>query len=97
METYRSSYVLRARATRLHDVDRDRTRFVTREIPQAAVQAVPDDFLVTMRPADASVAALSRRRAAYVAFLWKRLQSARPEAFFRRSTALDARSLKPGA
>jgi hypothetical protein len=49
---------------------------------EAAVAGVPDAFLAPMLPAQADLArgeALRRRRAAYVAYLWKRLQP--PRAF----------------
>jgi len=52
---------------------------LTRETLADAVADVPDDFLVASGVAH-EPAALSRRRAAYVAFLWKRLKS--PRDFF---------------
>lgn len=51
------------------------TELVTRDVLETAVAAVPDAFLLPLLPAPASQAALARRRAAYVAFLWKRLQA----------------------
>jgi hypothetical protein len=59
---------------------------VTRAVLESAVAAVPADFITPLLPAaahDGSSAsqadAVRRRRAAYVAFLWKRLQP--PRAF----------------
>jgi hypothetical protein len=59
---------------------------LTRAVLQSAVSDVPDTFLLPLlpvtvgRPSTAAAAeALHRRRAAYVAFLWKRLQP--PRAF----------------
>jgi hypothetical protein len=57
---------------------------LSRALVEAAVAAVPDSFLrpLLARPAldaQAGADALTRRRAAYVAFLWKRLES--PRAF----------------
>jgi hypothetical protein len=51
-----------------------------REALERAVAEVPDSFLAPMLPGEISgrpAEALRRRRAAYVAFLWKRLQSPR--------------------
>jgi len=52
---------------------------VTREVVEAAVDEVPDEFLrPLLREADhGSDEALLRRRAAYVAFVWKRLKAPR--------------------
>ena len=52
---------------------------LTREIVEAAVDEVPDEFLrPLLREADhGSDEALLRRRAAYVAFVWKRLKAPR--------------------
>jgi len=57
---------------------------LTRSVLQSAVDDVPDTFLLPLLPATiastiAAAEALRRRRAAYVAFLWKRLQP--PRAF----------------
>ena len=57
----------------------------------SAVEAVPDEFLAPLLPGAASPApmeALPRRRAAYAAFLWKRVAS--PRAF-----ALDPPNVIP--
>ena len=50
---------------------------LTRDVLQAAVAAVPDDFLQPLLQGTRGVT-LTRRRAAYVAFLWKRLKAPRP-------------------
>ncbi len=72
------THVLRSRATRVAAIDPSLTARMTREALRNAVAMVPDDFLRTMRPRDATAAALVRRREAYVSFLWKRLKSPRP-------------------
>lgn len=66
--------------------DRELAAKLTRDVLADAVAQVPDDFLVPLlpKPAPESAAAtradaLGRRRAAYAAFLWKRL--APPRAF----------------
>jgi hypothetical protein len=60
---------------------------LTREVLEAAVAAVPDTFLTPFLLPEAGLEALHRRRAAYVAFLWKRLAAPR--------TFLDAGPLAP--
>lgn len=72
------SHVLWRRATRLAAIDASLTTLMSRPALRNAVAEVPDDFLRTMRPQDATAAALFRRREAYVSFLWKRLKSSRP-------------------
>lgn len=66
-------HVLYERAMRIARVDEALSARLTRAVLESAVQHVPDDFL-----AEASDTARSRRRAAYVAFLWKRLRTPRP-------------------
>lgn len=51
---------------------------LSRDALEAAVRAVPDDFLVPLLPSSVPEDALARRRAAYVAFLWKRLKPPSP-------------------
>jgi hypothetical protein len=66
-------HVLQSRATLLRSVDEPLAKRLHRETLEAAVDAVPDDFLC-----DDRATAPGRRRAAYVAFLWKRLKRPRP-------------------
>ena len=66
------SHVLQSRATHLRSVDEQLAARLHRVTLEAAVDAVPDDFLSADR-VDAP-----RRRAAYVAYLWKRLKEPRP-------------------
>jgi hypothetical protein len=68
-----TDHVLRARATRVAAMDESLAARLHREALESAVDGVPDDFLV-----EDGAKALRRRRAAYVAFLWKRLTSPRP-------------------
>lgn len=66
-------HVLHTRATRLAYLDEALTAGLTRPVLESAVADVPDDFLT-----EATSEAKRRRRAAYAAFLWKRLKSPRP-------------------
>jgi hypothetical protein len=73
------SHVLQSRVANIEDWDELFAARLTREAIEGAVADVPNDFLVAAGvPGDAE--ALDRRRAAYVAYLWKRLKS--PRAFF---------------
>lgn len=67
-----STHVLGSRATRLALIDTALARIVDRTVLESAVGAVPDDYLPV------SGMDTHRRRAAYVAFLWKRLKEPRP-------------------
>ncbi len=53
------------------------TALLTRESLAGAIAEVPDSFLQPLLPPGSARAMLQRRRAAYVAFLWKRLQGPR--------------------
>ncbi len=66
-------HLLRSRATQLCHVDEALAARLDRRTLQSALEAVPDDFLSV--PSGDSA---RRRRAAYVAFLWKRLKAPRP-------------------
>jgi hypothetical protein len=68
-----SGHVLRSRATQLQVVDATLASRLRRGELESALDAVPDDFL-----SEDAGEATRRRRAAYVAFLWKRLQGPRP-------------------
>ena len=70
-------HALATRATRLREWDPVLTDTLTRERLRAAVAAVPDDFLLPLLHPPGR-APLTRRREAYVAFLWKRLKAPRP-------------------
>ena len=50
---------------------------ITRELIDAAVSQVPDEFVLPLIDGEGSADAVRRRRAAYGAFLWKRLRSPR--------------------
>jgi hypothetical protein len=67
---------------------------ITREVIESAVAAVPDTFLMPMlspvSEADEMEEALRRRRAAYVAFLWKRL--AAPRTFLVAGPPMERRT-----
>jgi len=72
-------HLLIERATDLAAWDEIFAARLTREVVQAAVDEVPDEFLrPLLRDADReSDEPLRRRRAAYVAFVWKRLKAPR--------------------
>ena len=62
-------------ATNLAEWDPILTGQLGREDLRRAVAEVPDSFLIPLVPAPATSEALERRRAAYTAFLWKRLKA----------------------
>ena len=66
-------HVLRSRATELQVVDAALASRLDRGQLESALNAVPHDFL-----SEDGQEATRRRRAAFVAFLWKRLQGPRP-------------------
>jgi HipA-like kinase len=66
-------HVLHARATQLGRVDEALAARLDRRTLESALAAVPDDFL-----SETLSDGRQRRRAAYVAFLWKRLKGPRP-------------------
>jgi hypothetical protein len=66
-------HVLGSRATELHVVDAALASRLHRGELESALDNVPDDFL-----SEDGHEARRRRRAAFVAFLWKRLQGPRP-------------------
>ena len=66
-------HVLQSRATRLALVDEECAGRLDRDTLQSALNGVPEEFLPS-----AGGEGGRRRRAAYVAFLWKRLKSPRP-------------------
>jgi hypothetical protein len=68
------THLLFARALPLADVDAEATRALSREALRAACAAVPAELLTSAFPDQDP----ERARAAYVAFLWKRLKAPRP-------------------
>ena len=67
-------HALRVHRPRLGEVDASLAALLPRDALEAVVNAVPAEFL----PAQAGSEARARRRAQYVAFLWKRLKAPRP-------------------
>ena len=67
------NHLLRSRATELQVLDAGLASRLHRDELESALEAVPDDFL-----SEDGREATRRRRAAFVAFLWKRLQGHRP-------------------
>lgn len=59
------------------EVDRVCAERVTRACLERALASVPAAFLQPMLPTDATARDLARRKAAYVAYLWKRLRAPR--------------------
>jgi hypothetical protein len=73
-------HVLQSRVAAIDEWDELFAARLTRDAIEKAVAEVPDEFLVAAG-VSSDADALSRRRAAYVAYLWKRLKS--PRDFFR--------------
>jgi hypothetical protein len=73
-----SPHLFDAVATRLAEWDLLLTSMLTRDRLEEAIAEVPGSFLDPLLPADAPSGMTSRRRAAYIAVLRKRLQGARP-------------------
>ena len=73
-------HLLRDRVTDLDAWDDIFAARLTREVIDDAVAQAPDDFLAPLLPAakPATPDSIRRRRAAYGAFLWKRLKAPRP-------------------
>jgi hypothetical protein len=72
-------HVLQSRVTNIAEWDELFAGRLTRDVLVATVADVPDDFLIAAGVNDVADA-LERRRAAYVAYLWKRLRA--PREFF---------------
>jgi hypothetical protein len=68
-------HLLRVSALELSDCDAELAPKVTRELLEHALAIVPDEFML---PLAAPSTDATRLRAAYVAFLWKRLRAPRP-------------------
>jgi hypothetical protein len=79
-------HLLQSRVANIEEWDELFAARLSRKAIEAAVADVPDDFLVAAGVAS-EPEALSRRRAAYVAYLWKRLKS--PRDFFRVMATLS--------
>jgi hypothetical protein len=67
-------HLFHRRVEHLSDVDTQAARIVTRDVLTAAAGAVPTSFLSDAFAGEPP----ERKRAAYVAFLWKRLRAPRP-------------------
>ena len=74
-------------------MDDESRQALTREAIESAIDEVPDDLLRGLFLAEATADMLARRRAAYFAFLWKRLASLRLEP----KAQSQSPSLKPNA
>jgi hypothetical protein len=74
-------HILQRRAGDIAEWDEVLASRVTREVLIRAVAEVPDDFLAASVPGSPDAVAIERRRAAYVAYLWKRL--AAPREFYQ--------------
>ena len=73
--TFVEHHLLRVTPRQLEERDAVLAPKLTREVLEHALATVPDGFLAPLLPAGGSVA---RLRAAYVAYLWKRLRAPRP-------------------
>jgi hypothetical protein len=95
--TWREPHLLAARAGDDDWLERDArlAARLTRDVLERAVGDVPDEFLSPLLPRTADPAdALRRRRAAYAAFLWKRLKA--PRAFATEPARIEAPALPRG-
>lgn len=72
--TDHSTHVFADRVASLHQKDAALAHRLTRQVLEATVATVPETFLAVTGPETS----LRRNRAAYVAFLWKRLKKPRP-------------------
>ena len=79
-------HLLQTRVANIDEWDELFAGRLTRDAIESAVADVPDDFLVTAGVAN-DADALLRRRAAYVAFLWKRLKA--PRDFFQSMATMS--------
>jgi hypothetical protein len=85
-------HLLQSRVANIEEWDELFAGRLTREAITAAVADVPDDFLVAAGATD-NAETLERRRAAYVAYLWKRLKA--PREFFRPLAAVSVARARP--
>ena len=94
----REPHLLRARAPDLSPWDDAFAARMTRDVIERAVETVPDSFLDPLLETNGTAAtsdARRRRRAAYVAFLWKRRQAPRPFLVAVPSTAPEPKRGRP--
>lgn len=75
---WREPHVLQEQATEIAELDELLAETLDRETIRAAIEEVPDDFIRPLLASNATSREVSRRREAYLAFLWKRLKPPRP-------------------
>jgi hypothetical protein len=73
--TFVERHLLQVSTRELEDCDARLAPLLTREVLERALATVPEEFIGPLVPAGSDSA---RQRAAYVAFLWKRLRAPRP-------------------
>jgi len=73
--TFVEKHLLQVSPTELQARDDELTARLSRDVLERALNAVPDEFLTPLLSPGGSAA---RQRAAYVAYLWKRLRTPRP-------------------
>ena len=73
--TFVEKHLLRVTPREFDDCDAELAPKLTREIVEHALATVPDAFVLPLVPQGGD---LNRLRAAYVAYLWKRLRAPRP-------------------
>ena len=73
--TFVEKHLLRVSPSQFEATDDALAPRLTRSVLERALAAVPDDFIAPLVPAGSDCA---RHRAAYVAYLWKRLRAPRP-------------------
>jgi len=73
--TFVDQHLLRVSPSQLEACDDELAPRLTREVLERALAAVPDEFITPLVPQNSDP---MRHRAAYVAYLWKRLRTPRP-------------------
>jgi len=73
--TFVEKHLLQLSPSQLEAHDDELAARLTRDVLERALAAVPDEFLAPLLSSGGNVA---RQRAAYVAYLWKRLRTPRP-------------------
>jgi hypothetical protein len=73
--TFVEKHLLQVSPDQLEARDYELAARLTREVLERALASVPDEFLAPLVPANGTA---ERLRAAYVAYLWKRLRAPRP-------------------
>ncbi len=76
--TFVTQHLLQVSERQLEEADAKLAPQLTRDVLERALAAVPDTFLLPLAELAEKETDLARLRAAYVAYLWKRLRAPRP-------------------